>query len=85
MSGPSASVDDVIRLMNGMVASDGGELTLDHYDADAQAITVRYAEGVNEECETCAISAEMVKVFLTDSLVAHGVPITSVTVESNTR
>ncbi len=76
------AVDEVLRLMNGMVAGDGGRLTLEEYDPDAGAIRVRYEEGVNDECETCAISAEMVQVFLADSLTAHGVQVGEVTVEA---
>lgn len=81
MSNSSPEVDNVIELMNGMVAKDGGQIALQSYDAPSGTVTVDYKEGVNEECITCAITPEMVNMFLLESFKSHGVPVNEVIVK----
>src|SRR4029077_4873421 len=82
MSSDSPTVDKVLELMNAMVAKDGGEITLESFDADALTMAVDYRMGINEECATCSITPELVQVFLTESLESHGVSNMNVTVKS---
>ena len=82
MSSDTPTVDKVLELMNAMVAKDGGEITLESFDADARTMAVDYRMGINEECATCSITPELVQVFLAESLESHGVENVNVTVKS---
>ena len=77
----NTAVDTVIQKMNAVVATDGGRLTLESYDADGDHnLVVRYEAKPNEECATCSITSDLVSSFLADSMTSHGLPIGEVIV-----
>jgi Fe-S cluster biogenesis protein NfuA len=79
MSDVTGSLEDVLRKMNAMVATEGGELTIRSYDP-AGVLEVDYRMRPNEDCPTCSITGEMVKMFMEDSLETHGVAVGEVQV-----
>jgi hypothetical protein len=64
-----AGVLNVIELMGTIVGSEGGSLELVEMSDDR--LTVRYIEGVNEECPECVPTHEMVRQMMTASLKVH--------------
>lgn len=76
-----ATIEEVLAKMNGVVAGDGGRVTLRSYDPGAQVLEVDYAMKVNEDCPTCSISAEMLSIFLKDAMNSHGMPVDDVVVK----
>jgi hypothetical protein len=77
----NAAVDTVIEKMNAVVATDGGRLTLESYDAEGDHnLVVRYEAKPNEECATCSITSDLVSSFLADSMTSHGLPVGEVIV-----
>jgi Fe-S cluster biogenesis protein NfuA len=80
MTNKTVSVEDVLGKMNAMVAADGGKITMRSYDPGAQVLEVDYTTQVNEDCPTCTVTGDMLKIFLTESLQSHGVPIDEVIV-----
>jgi Fe-S cluster biogenesis protein NfuA len=79
MSDETGPLDEVMRKMNAMVAIEGGALALRSYEPEG-ALVVDYTMRPNEECPTCSIDGNMVKMFLEDSLDTHGVPVGEVQV-----
>ena len=75
----TSSVEQVITLMNQVVARDGGLITLRSYDP-GQALEVDYRVEVNEDCPTCTVSGAMLETFLAESLRSHGVAVEKVIV-----
>jgi Fe-S cluster biogenesis protein NfuA len=73
-------VERVIDLMNGMVARDGGRVSLRSYDPVARSLVVDYDTRPNPDCETCSINAETLELFLAESLRSHGIAIDELTV-----
>ena len=59
----------VLDNMQTIVASEGGSLEL--VDLSDGQLTVRYVEGINEECPECVPSHEMVSQMMTASLELH--------------
>ena len=64
-----AGVLNVIELMGTIVGSEGGSLEL--VDLRDDRLTVRYVEGVNEECPECVPTHETVHQMMTASLKIH--------------
>jgi Fe-S cluster biogenesis protein NfuA len=76
MSDVTAPMEEVLRKMNAMVASEGGEVTIRSYDpAGAGVLEVDFRVRPNEECPTCSFTGTMLHMFMTDSLQSHGVPV----------
>jgi len=77
----NTALDTVIEKMNVIVATDGGRLTLESYDADGDHdLVVRFEAKPNDECETCTITSDLVSTFLADSMASHGLPVGEVIV-----
>ena len=72
---PEEAIDEVLALFGGMVAKDGGELTLRSYDREGRIIDMTYREGTNEACPTCVITPDSMEVFLLDAFRARGVDV----------
>lgn len=60
---------NVIELMGTIVGGEGGSLELVEMSDDR--LTVRYVEGLNEECPECVPTHEMVLQMMTASLKVH--------------
>ena len=70
---PTTDVDPALKYVldniQTIVASEGGSLEI--VGMSDGRLTVRYTEGVNEECPECVPSHEMVSQMMTASLKLH--------------
>lgn len=76
------AVIEVIEAMNEVVARDGGSLKLVRYDDKGRVLSVEFAAGVNEDCDACSISSEMLGEFLVAGLEARDIKVAKVDVST---
>ncbi len=67
--GVDQGVETVIELFGTIVGAEGG--SLEFVDLSDGRLTVRYNEGVNEDCPECVPSHEMVEGMMESSLKIH--------------
>ena len=67
-------VQTVLDLFGTIVGAEGGSLDL--VDLSGGRLTVRYNEGVNEECPECVPSHDMVRQMMESSLKIHAPGVT---------
>ncbi len=66
-------VENVVSLMNQVIARDGGKLALAKYDQARGLVEVNYSANATPECDTCSFTPEMIQAFLKESLRTHGI------------
>ena len=82
-----AKVQEVVRLIHGMVEPGGGKLSLAMFDAGSRDLTVNYQQSDTGVCSieeggACAITPNMVADFLRESFKARGVKIGNIKVDA---
>ena len=75
----SQGAELVVQAMDEIVKPDGGSVRL--LSRDGATLRVGYKEGVNEQCETCVISAETLRDMMGDLLRDHDPDIAEIVVE----
>jgi hypothetical protein len=82
-------IQEVVRLIHGMVEPGGGALTLSSFDDSSRDLTVKYQASAAEACSiedqgggACAITADMIGAFLCESFQSRGLKIGNIKVES---
>jgi len=83
MTQPTEVINEVLELLEPMVASDGGALRVAEFAPERSALVVDYARGVNDACATCVIDAESLGAFIDEGLQARGVHLTDITVKES--
>lgn len=83
----ASSLEEIIQNFNGMVAADGGRVSLVGEAPSDGELRVRYDMGddSSDDCATCTITPDMLEVFLQESLHTHGIAVDRVVVETSTR
>lgn len=74
MSKQQGIVDEVLTLMGGMVAPDGGRVVLADYRPEPSHLEVSYYRGTNDECSTCVLDSESLQAFIDEGLSTRGLP-----------
>ncbi|HVT53963.1 MAG TPA: hypothetical protein VHE77_20460 [Dongiaceae bacterium] len=82
-----AKVEEVVRLIHGMVEPGGGEVALTAFDATSRDLTVTYRASVTGVCSiedggACAITPAMIGDFLRESFKSRGLKIGDIKVEA---
>jgi len=81
-------VEEVVRLIHGMVEPAGGALSLASFDKSSGDLTVSYRRSSTEVCSvedkggSCAITADMIGAFLRESFQSRGFKIGKIKVDS---
>jgi Fe-S cluster biogenesis protein NfuA len=73
-------INEVLALLEPMVASDGGSLRIATFSEEDSRLAVDYDKGVNDACATCVIDAESLQVFIDEGIRARGVEIVEIRV-----
>jgi Fe-S cluster biogenesis protein NfuA len=73
-------IENVVGIMNKLIARDGGKLSLAAYDQGRGIVEVNFMPSANANCETCSFTPEMIQAFLEESLRSHGIQAESVIV-----
>lgn len=81
MESRKEAVREAISELNALVAKDGGSLTLQRHDETEDLVKVKYAMGVNEECDTCSITPDMMEMFLAESFRIRGAEVARIVIE----
>lgn len=77
---PRKVIDEVVGHLNEIAANDGGSVLLRSFEPETGQLEVEFDQGTNEECETCAVDANLVHTFLQEGLRSHGVELDEVKV-----
>jgi len=83
MALPNEVVDEVLGLLEPMVAPDGGSLRVAEFAPERSALVVDYARGVNDACATCVIDGESLKAFIDEGLQTRGLHLADITVKES--
>ncbi|MGW2824279.1 NifU family protein [Streptomyces sp. NPDC001443] len=73
-------VQEVLTLLEPMVAPDGGTIRLAEFAPEQSRLTVDYSRGHNDACSTCVLDGESLKAFIEEGLETRGIRLTEVTV-----
>jgi len=73
-------VQEVLTLLEPMVAPDGGSIRLAEFSPDQSRLTVDYSRGSNDVCATCVLDADSLKAFIEEGLQTRGIELAEVTV-----
>ncbi len=75
----SSAAEEVVAQFNEIVKPDGGSVTF--VSASGGVLTVRYAPGQNDECETCVMEPDALAGMMRDMIVTLDPSITDVQME----
>lgn len=73
-------INEVLALLEPMVASDGGSLRIATFSEEDARLAVDYDKGVNEACATCVIDAESLQAFIDEGIRARGITLAEIRV-----
>jgi Fe-S cluster biogenesis protein NfuA len=73
-------ITEVLRLLEPMVASDGGALQVAEFSAEAGTLVVDYRKVVNAACATSVIDNDSLQAFIDEGLRARSVHLAEITV-----
>jgi len=77
-------INEVLGLLEPMVAPDGGSIRLAGFAPENSSLTVDYLRGSNDACSTCVLDGESLKAFIEEGLQTRGVQLTEVIVSEST-
>jgi Fe-S cluster biogenesis protein NfuA len=78
----SSPVEDAVFELNNLVAKDGGSLTLLSHSPASGSAQFQYVMAEGEDCDSCAITPEIMQAFLEESLRVRGAAINDITLLS---
>ena len=79
------ALHEAVGELNALVAKDGGSVTLAEHDPDRDWVKVRFAMSTKaEDCDTCAITPEMMQMFLAEAFRVRGAAVAAIEVEDVT-
>ncbi|MEV7388200.1 MULTISPECIES: hypothetical protein [unclassified Streptomyces] len=73
-------VQEVLALLEPMVAPDGGSIRLAEFAPEQSRLTVDYSRGHNDVCSTCVLDGDSLKAFIEEGLQTRGIELSQVTV-----
>ncbi|MFJ9710302.1 NifU family protein [Streptomyces sp. NPDC101234] len=73
-------VQEVLALLEPMVAPDGGSIRLAEFAPEQSRLTVDYSRGHNDACSTCVLDGDSLKAFIEEGLQTRGIELSEVTV-----
>ncbi|MFJ9563918.1 NifU family protein [Streptomyces fuscichromogenes] len=73
-------VQEVLALLEPMVAPDGGSIRLAEFAPEQSRLTVDYSRGRNDACSTCVLDGDSLKAFIEEGLQTRGIALAEVTV-----
>lgn len=73
-------INEVLSLLEPMVADDGGSLRIAAFSEADSRLAVDYDKGVNEACTACVLDAESLQAFIDEGIRARGVEIADIRV-----
>lgn len=73
-------INEVLALLEPMVASDGGSLRIATFSESDSRLDVDYDKGVNDACATCVIDADSLQAFIDEGIRARGVELAEIRV-----
>lgn len=73
-------INEVLALLEPMVASDGGSLRIATFSESDSRLAVDYNKGVNDACATCVIDADSLQAFIDEGIRARGVELAEIRV-----
>ncbi|MGW4911100.1 NifU family protein [Streptomyces sp. NPDC004270] len=73
-------VNEVLELLEPIVAPDGGSIRLAEFAPEQSRLTVDYSRGHNDACATCVLDGESLKAFIEEGLQTRGIELAEVTV-----
>lgn len=80
MSAATAVINEVLTLLEPMVASDGGSLRIAEFSEEDSRLAVAYNKGANGACATCVIDAESLQAFIDEGIRARGIEVADIRV-----
>jgi Fe-S cluster biogenesis protein NfuA len=83
MSEHETEIHEVIGAMNELVARDGGRVSVLGYEEAAARLQLEYDTGNNADCDTCLITPETLRDFVSEGLRSRGVPVADVVVRAS--
>lgn len=78
----SAPLEEAVAELRGLVAKDGGDLTLLNFDPDARSVAVAYRMAEGDDCASCAITPDIMEAFLAEAFRVRGASVSTITLES---
>lgn len=73
-------INEVLALLEPMVANDGGSLRIATFSESDSRLAVDYDKGVNDACATCVIDAESLQAFIDEGIRARGIELAEIRV-----
>lgn len=83
MAQPVEVINEVLGLLEPMVAPDGGSLRVGEFSPEQSRLTVDYSRGVNDVCATCVIDGDSLRAFIEEGLQIRGLHLSEVTVNES--